>query len=262
MENPKQKNTRYNGNAFWNNPPTDVPPDTHAKTSPDVQTQAFQPVESPSLVEHPVITSPKKSSVPSIKIIIVIASATVVIVGLVVTVILLLTAQSSEPETATPSTVPVATRADAFAASANEGTASPATTTTPYVTEPAPTTMPTPNTTTGPVTSLAEKSSFSISPKEIESEIAKIRVYYYTPTSEDTQKIIEKGTGNWSYSRDYRYHNGQLVFAFVFDGTEEHRLYFYDNHMIRYIDENHITYDYPDSKKFDNWEERVLSEAY
>lgn len=262
MENPTPKDNRYNGNAFWNDPPADVPPVIPAETPPVEQTQAFQPVESPSFAEHPVITSPKKSGVTSTKAIIIIASAAIVIVGLVVTVILLLTAQSSEPKTATPSTVPVTARAEALAASAKEETASPVTTVAPSVTEPAPTTMPGAITTTEPVTSLAEKSSFSISPEEIESEIEKIRVYYYTPTSEDTQKIIEKGTGNWNYARDYRYHNGELVFAFVFDGTEEHRLYFYDNHMIRYIDENHITYDYPDSKRFDNWAESVLSEAY
>lgn len=66
----------------------------------------------------------------------------------------------------------------------------------------------------------------------------------------------------WNYSRDYRFHDSQLVFAFVFDGTEEHRLYFKDDHMIRYIDERHTTYDYPDSAQFSYWENKVLREAY
>ena len=80
--------------------------------------------------------------------------------------------------------------------------------------------------------------------------------------ADDMQKVIEKGQRDWNYSRDYRYHNDKLVFAFVFDGTEEHRLYFKDDHMIRYIDENKITYDYPKTSKYSSWEEKVLNEAY
>ena len=104
--------------------------------------------------------------------------------------------------------------------------------------------------------------SFSITKEEIESEIEKIRTYYYTPSSHDAQKVLENGQDGWNYSRDYRFHDGELVFAFVFDGTEEHRLYFKDDHMIRYIDENNTTYDYPDTAQFSDWENKVLSEAY
>ena len=103
---------------------------------------------------------------------------------------------------------------------------------------------------------------FSISDSEIEAEIDRIRTYYYSPSADDMQKVIEKGQRDWNYSRDYRYHNDKLVFAFVFDGTEEHRLYFKDDHMIRYIDENKITYDYPKTSKYSSWEEKVLNEAY
>lgn len=106
------------------------------------------------------------------------------------------------------------------------------------------------------------EASFSISQDEIESEIEKIRTYYYTPSSHDAQKVLENGQDGWNYSRDYRFHDGELVFAFVFDGTDEHRLYFKDDHMIRYIDENNTTYDYPDTAQFSDWENKVLSEAY
>ena len=103
---------------------------------------------------------------------------------------------------------------------------------------------------------------FSISADELEEEIAKIRVYYYTPGGDDVQKTVESGTDGWRYARDYRFHSGKLVFAFIFDGTEEHRLYFKDDHMIRYIDEEHTTYDYPDTAPFSDWEKRALEEAY
>ena len=111
-------------------------------------------------------------------------------------------------------------------------------------------------------TKTTKETTFSITQSEIDSEIEKIRTYYYSPSSGDTKKVIEKGQNNWNYSRDYRYHNGKLVFAFVFNGTEEHRLYFKDDHMIRYIDENHITYDYPNTSKYSSWEKKVLAEAY
>lgn len=108
----------------------------------------------------------------------------------------------------------------------------------------------------------AAETSFTISQKELESEIEKIRKWYYTPTSDDDKLVLENGEDGWNYSRDYRFHNGKLVFAFIFDGTEEHRLYFKDDHMIRYIDENSVTYDFPDCDKYSSWAEKALKEAY
>ena len=103
---------------------------------------------------------------------------------------------------------------------------------------------------------------FSITPEEIDSEIEWIRACYYTPGSDDTRRELTKGENGWDYARDYRYHNGKLIFAFVFDGSEEHRLYFKDDRMIRYIDENHTTFDYPATEPYTSWEQKVLSEAY
>ena len=113
-----------------------------------------------------------------------------------------------------------------------------------------------------PATEAVTETSFAITQDEIEAEIEKIRTYYYTPSSHDVQKVLENGQDGWHYSRDYRFHDGKLVFAFVYDGTEEHRLYFKDDHMIRYIDENHTTYDYPETAQFSYWENKALSEAY
>ena len=117
------------------------------------------------------------------------------------------------------------------------------------------------------VTEIAEteaptEAPFTISKSELEAEIEKIRTYYYTPGDEDRKVVMEKGADGWDYARDYRYHQNKPVFAFIFDGTEEHRLYFKDGHMIRYIDENHEIYDFPDTAGYSFWEEKALSEAY
>lgn len=109
---------------------------------------------------------------------------------------------------------------------------------------------------------IATEAPFTISASDLESEIEKIRTYYYTPSDEDEKIVLENGTDGWNYSRDYRFHNGRLIFAFIFDGTEEHRLYFKDDHMIRYIDENNVTYDFPDCNKYSSWADKALKEAY
>ena len=108
----------------------------------------------------------------------------------------------------------------------------------------------------------ATENEFSITKDELEKEIESIRSSYYSPTAEDSKIELGSGQNGWNYSRDYRFHNGKLIFAFIFDGTEEHRLYFKDDHMIRYIDENGDTYDYPDTKQFSEWEQKALTEAY
>ncbi len=106
-----------------------------------------------------------------------------------------------------------------------------------------------------------KEESFSITGEELEDWIAFIRECYYTPGSADTKIVLENGTDGWNYSREYYYHDGQFIFAFIYNGTEEHRLYFKDNHMIRYIDESHTTFDYPNLDAFADWEKRALDEA-
>lgn len=102
---------------------------------------------------------------------------------------------------------------------------------------------------------------FTISQEELEQEIERIRAVYYTPGIDDSKKVLSNGTDGWDYSREYYYHNGQLVFAFIYNGTEEHRLYFKDRHMIRYIDEYHSVYDFGALDPFSYWEQRALEEA-
>lgn len=102
---------------------------------------------------------------------------------------------------------------------------------------------------------------FTISQEELEQEIERIRAVYYTPGVDDSKKVLSNGTDGWDYSREYYYHKGQLVFAFIYNGTEEHRLYFKDRHMIRYIDENHTVFDYGALEPYSYWEKHALEEA-
>ncbi|MBQ6321336.1 MAG: hypothetical protein IJI24_00550 [Lachnospiraceae bacterium] len=106
------------------------------------------------------------------------------------------------------------------------------------------------------------RQKLEITPQELEERIEWIREHYYNPGEGDVNIPLENGTWDIHYSRIYYYFQGELIFAFIFDGSEEHRLYFLDDHMIRYIDENMITYDYPDLDYFADWEEWALSEAY
>lgn len=87
-------------------------------------------------------------------------------------------------------------------------------------------------------------------------------VYYYEG-GYPVKISIKGGYHNWKYSREYFYHNKKLYFAFVYDGKEEHRLYFKNGRLIRYIDENKIIYDYGKKKLsvFSDWNDKVQSES-
>ena len=102
---------------------------------------------------------------------------------------------------------------------------------------------------------------FFIGEDELAAEIERIRDCYYHPTEADEKIVLSNGADGWSYSREYYFHNGKLVFAFIFNGSEEHRLYFKDGHMIRYIDEHKNVYDFGALAPFADLEERALEEA-
>ena len=78
------------------------------------------------------------------------------------------------------------------------------------------------------------------------------------------KKELVQGAENYDMSRQYYYdvNNGKMVFAFVFKGTQEHRLYFKDGKLIRYIDENGIIVNNPKSVKSLKMADYVLNEAY
>ncbi len=63
-------------------------------------------------------------------------------------------------------------------------------------------------------------------------------VSYYVKSGAVTKIVCQNGYNSWGYSREYFYDKGKLYFAFIYDGTEEHRLYFKDGMLIRYIDDH------------------------
>ena len=69
-------------------------------------------------------------------------------------------------------------------------------------------------------------------------------VTHYTRNGKTTKIVCPSGMSGWNYSREYFFKNDKLYFALIYDGTEEHRLYFSDDILIRYIDNNKNTYDY------------------
>ena len=116
----------------------------------------------------------------------------------------------------------------------------------------------------------------------VDEEVTQIRAWFYETqnklnsySSEDDgdvlryydngyliKMVVDKGYHNWDYTREYYFHDGELYFAFMFDGSEEHRLYFKNNQLIRYIDENKNTYNYGDTEQFSDWSVPVIAEAY
>ena len=91
-------------------------------------------------------------------------------------------------------------------------------------------------------------------------EYESLGVTYYYKNGEVTKAVCPSGYNDWNYTRWYFYSNGKLYFAFVFNGTEEHRLYFVNDTLIRYIDANGKTMDYGSISC--PFESRVKSEAY
>ena len=85
-------------------------------------------------------------------------------------------------------------------------------------------------------------------------------ITYYTKNGETTKIVCPNGTSGWDYSREYFFKNGKLYFAFIFDGTIEHRLYFADDTLIRYIDDDSVACDYGDIQC--PFEQKARTEAY
>lgn len=117
---------------------------------------------------------------------------------------------------------------------------------------------------------------------EAEDEVAQIREWYYDTQNdlencrqdivgnatyyyrdEKLVKIaVKEGTDGWGYAREYYFHDNAFYFAFIFSGSEEHRLYLKDDQLIRYIDENNNIYDNDDAENFLEWKESAVQEAH
>lgn len=78
------------------------------------------------------------------------------------------------------------------------------------------------------------------------------------------KKELHQGEDNYNMSRQYYYdtNSGDMVFAFVFQGTQEHRLYFQDDKLVRYIDETGVIINNPTSEKALKMADHAIGEAY
>jgi hypothetical protein len=70
----------------------------------------------------------------------------------------------------------------------------------------------------------------------IRRDVEQIRGWYYQPGSKDVRRDIEPGTDGWDYGREYLYHDGEMVSAFLYTDTEQYRLYFKDRILIYVIE--------------------------
>lgn len=113
--------------------------------------------------------------------------------------------------------------------------------------------------------SVDEATQAPIHPKNynVKAEVQQIRSWYsstqanpgtkesysgvdvYRRNGSVTKIFVKNGTDGWNYTREYYYNNDMLYFAFIHSGSEEHRLYFCDNTLIRYVDNYKRTTDYP-----------------
>jgi len=77
------------------------------------------------------------------------------------------------------------------------------------------------------------------------------------------KKEYPAGANGSEYARQYYYKGpeGELVFAFVFKGNEEHRLYFKDGKLSRYIDASGAVVNNPSSPEALAMAEKAMEEA-
>ena len=78
------------------------------------------------------------------------------------------------------------------------------------------------------------------------------------------KKEFPQGAENYNMSRQYYYDadSGEMVFAFVFNGTQEYRLYFKNGKLIRYIDANGNIINNPTTTESLLMAAHVINEAY
>ena len=50
------------------------------------------------------------------------------------------------------------------------------------------------------------------------------------------RREVASGENGWNYGREYLFHDGELVFAYVHAGTDQSRLYFQNGKLIFVID--------------------------
>ena len=75
-----------------------------------------------------------------------------------------------------------------------------------------------------------------LDPADVAAQVEQIRDWYYHPGSTDVRREVASGENGWNYGREYLFHDGELVFAYVHAGTDQSRLYFQNGKLIFVID--------------------------
>lgn len=96
---------------------------------------------------------------------------------------------------------------------------------------------------------------------EYDLETPETGVERYVSENGLVKLVYKTGYNGRGFERNFYYHDGELYFAFIFAGKEEHRLYFCRGTLIRYIDENKNTYDYGNTEAFEEWADWIIEEA-
>lgn len=126
-----------------------------------------------------------------------------------------------------------------------------------------------------------EKAPKRIAVEDVETKVLTIRKWYNdTQNNFKNLSAVKAGTGiteyydnvacvridvladeKNNYNRQYYFKDNKLYFVFAFDGKKENRLYFYDERLFRWIDENGIIHDNDFSNKdFILWKKNILNE--
>lgn len=117
---------------------------------------------------------------------------------------------------------------------------------------------------------------------DLEAEIEKIHEWYYQTQAEldsmdvvyagdaicymenetSGKIVVSKGAEGINYIREYFIKDGRLYFAFVYDENGENKLYFVNNMLVRYIDEESIVYNLEEADRYVDFASELLNEAY
>ena len=107
----------------------------------------------------------------------------------------------------------------------------------------------------------AEANSEALAAIDVDAELAQIRSWYYSPGATDVRREVGAGTNGWSYSREYLYHDGVMVFAYVYGGGEEHRLYFKEGTLFFVIETDRSEYRLDETAPFLPMAEQAKTDA-
>ena len=98
-------------------------------------------------------------------------------------------------------------------------------------------------------------------PVDVQAAVEEIRSWYYSPDANSVRREANSGDNGWNYAREYLFHDGELVFAYLTDSSAQIRLYFRDGKLIFAIDTDRSEYTGSDLSRFQALADQALSDA-